>query len=150
MLPRGNCTNWDFLLIYILCLAKTKRIPLVSRRERIWGAMMPGMSPGTALRELQQAQAGLRKARELLKQVKDNPRMLPKVFDAGWEGLAKAHGIMAAIPAEAANDDVLTKQLAVERYATALLVRLRRIKRNQSAEAASGDDDGLGALDSED
>ena len=52
---------------------------------------MPGMSPGAALRELQQAQAGLKKARELLKQAKDNPRLLPTVFDAGWESLAKAH-----------------------------------------------------------
>jgi hypothetical protein len=113
--------------------------------------MMPGMSPGTALRDLQQAQAGLRKARELLKQGKDNPRMLPKVFAAGWEGLAKAHRIMAAIPADAADDDVLTKQLAVERYATALLVRLRRIRRNQSAAGAgSADDDDFGDDDGED
>ena len=37
---------------------------------------MPEMSPGAALRELQQAQAGLRKARALLKQVKDNPRLV--------------------------------------------------------------------------
>jgi hypothetical protein len=113
--------------------------------------MMPGMSPGAALRELQQAQAGLRKARELLKQVKDNPQLLPKVFDAGWQSLAKAHRMMAAIPTEAADDDVLTKQLAVERYATALLVRLRRIKRNQSAGGASkADDDGFGDEDGED
>jgi hypothetical protein len=113
--------------------------------------MMSGMSPGAALRELQQAQAGLRKARELLKQVKDNPRLLPKVFDAGWESLAKAHGMMAAIPATAADDDVLTKQLAVERYATALLVRLRRIKRNQSADGASNaGDDSSGDEDGED
>ena len=106
---------------------------------------MPEMSPGAALRELQQAQAGLKKARELLKQAKGNAQLLPKVFDAGWESLSKAHRVMAAIPATAADDDVLTKQLAVERYATALLVRLRRIKRNQSGEGASdADDDGFG------
>ena len=112
---------------------------------------MSGMSPGAALRELQQAQAGLRKARELLKQVKDNPRMGPKVFDAGWESLARAHRMIAAIPADAADDTVLTKQLAVERYATALLVRLRRIKRTQGADGASdADDDGFGDEDGED
>jgi hypothetical protein len=104
---------------------------------------MPEMSPGTALRELQQAQAGLRKARALLKQARDNPRLLPKVFDAGWESLSKAHRMMAAIPAGAADDEVLTKQLAVERYATALLVRLRRIKRNPAGQGAGGDDDGF-------
>jgi hypothetical protein len=107
----------------------------------MWGVMMPEMSPGAALRELQQAQAGLKKARALLQQAKDNPRLLPKVFHAGWESLSKAHRIMAAIPAGAADDDVLTKQLAVERYATALLVRLRRIKRNQGAQGDSGPDD---------
>ena len=59
---------------------------------------------------------------------------------------------MAAIPAEAADDDVLTKQLAVERYATALLVRLRRIKRNESTGGASADndDDRFGDEDGED
>ena len=72
-------------------------------------------------------------------------------FDAGWASLSRAHGMMAAIPATAADDDVLTKQLAVERYATALLVRLRRIKRNQGADGASNaDDDGFGDEDGED
>jgi hypothetical protein len=103
--------------------------------------MMSEMSPGAAQRDLQQAQAGLRKARALLKQARENPRLLPKVFDAGWESLARAHKMMAAIPAGAADDDVLTKQLAVQRYATALLVRLRRIKRNPNAAGAAGDDD---------
>jgi hypothetical protein len=113
--------------------------------------MMPEMSPGAALRELQQAQAGLRKARELLKQARGNPRLLPQVFEAGWRCLATAHRIVAAIPAAAADDDVLTKQLAVERYATALLVRLRRIKRSLSApEGTSGDDDDFGDEDGED
>ncbi len=111
---------------------------------------MPEMSPGAALRELQQAQAGLRKARQLMKQARDNPQLLPKVFAAGWESLSRAHRIMAAIPADAADDDVLTKQLAVQRYATALLVRLRRIKRNPNAPGASDDDAGFDDEDGED
>jgi hypothetical protein len=113
--------------------------------------MMPGMSPGTALRELQQAQAGLKKARELLRQIKDNPRALPTVFAAGWESLGRAHRLMASIPQEALDDAVLTKQLALQRYATALLVRLRRLKRSESAGTAAtdvddefSDDDGEG------
>ncbi len=111
---------------------------------------MPEMSSGAALRELQQAQAGLRKARALLKQSRDNPRLLPRAFDAGWESLCRAHRMMAAIPAPAADDDVLTKQLAVQRYATALLVRLRRIKRNPGAAGALGpDDDDFGDEDGE-
>jgi hypothetical protein len=114
--------------------------------------MMPGMSPGAALRELHQAQAGLRKARELLKHARDDPRAAPAVFGAGWRSLADAHRRMAAIPADAADDAVLTKQLAVERYATALLVRLRRLKRHGSSDsgANSDPDNALGNEDNED
>ena len=81
---------------------------------------MAEMSPGTALRELQKAQAGMKKARELLKQAQGEPASCGRVFGAGWESLTQAHRLMAAIPADAADDDVLTKQLAVGRYATAL------------------------------
>ena len=71
-----------------------------------------------------------------------NPRIADKVFGAGWESLTQAYRLMAAIPGDAADDDVLTKQLAVERYATALLVRLRRLKRRGTAGSAElGDDD---------
>ena len=112
---------------------------------------MPEMTPGAALRDLQHAQAALKKARALLKEMRDNPRLWPKVFEAGWHSLSQAHRVIAAIPASAADDGVLTKQLAVERYATALLVRLRRLKRNQGILGASDvDDDRFGDGDYED
>ena len=38
---------------------------------------------------------------------------------------------MAGIPLAAADEAVMTRQLAVQRYATALLVRLRRLLRNE-------------------
>jgi hypothetical protein len=85
------------------------------------------MSPGKALRQLHQAQAGLKRARQILKQAKDDAQALPSVFEAGLGSLSRAHRLMAEIPREAVNADVLTKQLAVQRYATALLVRLRRL-----------------------
>lgn len=90
---------------------------------------MPEMTPGTALRQLRQAHAGLKKARQLLRQVRENPRIAPKVFDAGWESLAQAHRLMAEIPRAALDEEVLTQQLSVQRYATSLLVRLRRLMR---------------------
>ena len=113
---------------------------------------MRGMSPGAALRELQQAHAVLRKARELLKQARNNPRAVPSLFDAGWESLTQAHRLMAAIAGEATDDAVLTKQLAVERYATALLVRLRRLKRHEDADSgvAADEDDSFGDEDHKD
>ena len=103
---------------------------------------MAEMSPGTVLRDLQKVQASMKKARALLKDAKESPRAAAAIFGAGWESLNQAYRLMAAIPAEAVNDEVLTKQLAVERYATALLVRLRRLKRQGTAGLAdSGDED---------
>jgi hypothetical protein len=110
------------------------------------------MSPGAAMRDLQRAHAGLRKARELLKPARDDPQAMAGVFKVGWESLTQAHRLMAAIPSEATDDAVLTKQLAVERYATALLVRLRRLKRHERADSAVNPDldDSFGGEDEED
>jgi hypothetical protein len=102
---------------------------------------MRGMSPGTALRQLQQAQAGLKKARQLLKQAKEREGHTTTVFEAGWANLTQAHRLMAEIPPEAADEDVLTKQLAVQRYATALLVRLRRLQRGGGIDPSAFSDE---------
>jgi hypothetical protein len=50
------------------------------------------------------------------------------------------------------DDAVLTKQLALQRYATSLLVRLRRLKRSGSAGggAAADNDDVIDDEDGED
>jgi hypothetical protein len=99
---------------------------------------MPEMSPGAALRQLQQAQAGLKKSRQALRLAKGDPGAAQGVLRLGWESLAQTHRLLASIPLAAADEAVMTKQLAVERYATALLVRLRRIVRN---EYSAADDD---------
>jgi hypothetical protein len=103
---------------------------------------MPAMSPGTALRNLQQAQAGLKKVRQLLRLARESETAVDpaRLMKAGWEGLAKAHRMLAEIPVEAATEPVMTRQLAVQRYATALLVRLRRLARNDPG-ALEGDDE---------
>jgi hypothetical protein len=105
--------------------------------------MMKEMSPATALRQLQQAQAGLKKARQLLKQTRGAASASPAVLKAGWESLAQANRLMAGIPLAAADEAVMTRQLAVQRYATALLVRLRRLLRNEGIdlEGLSDEDD---------
>jgi hypothetical protein len=99
---------------------------------------MSEISPGTALRQLQQAHAGLKKARQALRLARGNPQAAPEVLNVGWESLVKCHRLLAAIPLSAASDPVMTKLLSVQRYATALLVRLRRLARNDFAAA---DDD---------
>src|SRR5436309_8518606 len=107
---------------------------------------MSEMSPGAALRQLQQAQAGLKKARQVLRLAKGDPNATRGVLTTGWASLAQAHRLMAGIPLEAASEPVMTKQLAVERYATALLVRLRRLVRNETP----GADDELDMDEGED
>ncbi len=104
---------------------------------------MPAMSPGGALREIQRAHAGLKKARQFLKMGRDDPRLAPKIFEAGWSSLLETHRLLASIPSEAVDDAVLTKQLALERYATALLVRLRRLRRQESSGTGADLDDEL-------
>lgn len=88
---------------------------------------MAEMTPGAAARQLRQAHAGLKKARQLMAQARQDPKLTPAVLDTGWESLVQAHRIMAAIPRAAVDEAVLTQQLSVQRYATALLVRLRRL-----------------------
>ena len=95
---------------------------------------MAEMSSGAALRQLRQAHAGLKKARQLMKQARANPRSVPLVLDTGWDSLIQAHRLMAAIPRAAVDEAVLTQQLSVQRYATSLLVRLRRLMRYEAGE----------------
>jgi hypothetical protein len=107
---------------------------------------MAETSPGAVLRQLQQAQAGMKKARQALvraRAVAAGPDLRQEVLRVGWDSLARAHRILAEIPLAAATDPVLTKQLAVQRYATALLVRLRRIVRNEPGALEGLDDEDL-------
>ncbi len=104
---------------------------------------MAEMSSAAALRQLRTARAGLKKVRQLMKHARNDSSMVAAVLDAGWESLAQAHRLMAAIPRSAVDDEVLTQQLSVQRYATALLVRLRRLLRKGDAgpDDAEGHDD---------
>src|SRR5436309_16005421 len=104
---------------------------------------MAEMSPGTALRQLQQAQAGMKRARQALRVARPasgEPHELEVALRIGWESLVQAHRLLAAIPLAAANEPVMTRQLAVQRYATALLVRLRRIVRHGASALGEPDE----------
>mgnify|MGYP005851416389 CR=1 FL=1 len=108
--------------------------------------MAQKMTPGLALRNLQQAQQAMKKVRKGLVQVRDadpsdRPALAERLLQAGWESLNRTYRDLAAIPLEATNEEVMLRQIAVQRYATALLVRLRRLVRN--------DLEGLEGLDDE-
>lgn len=109
---------------------------------------MSEISPGAALRQLKQAHAVLKKARLLMREAREHPRLAPAVLDTGWQSLVQAHRIMAAIPRAAVDEAVLTQQLSVQRYATALLVRLRRLLRKGEL-GPDQDDEGGFDLDDE-
>ncbi len=98
---------------------------------------MAGTSPGLALRQLEQAQAAMRKARQLVQNAREGGREPDRVIPMAWECLQATHKLLASIPLEAADEKVMLRQVHVQRYATALLVRLRRLVRE---EPASGDD----------
>lgn len=108
---------------------------------------MAELTAGAVLRQLQNAQAGMRKARKVMLLARDpegGPDVRRRALQVGWESLIQTHKILATIPLDAATEPVMTRQLAVQRYATSLLVRLRRLARNDphALEGFETDDDG--------
>jgi hypothetical protein len=99
------------------------------------------MTAGAALRQLQQAQAAMKKVRQALRLARTEPHSIERVLGLGWDSLANTHRLLASIPLAAASDEVMTRQLAVQRYATALLVRLRRLARHEESATEADDDD---------
>ncbi len=115
--------------------------------------MTRSMSSAHALRQIEQARAGLKKARRLLAEARADLRdgqlddiRRAEILRFGWKALSTSHKLLAEIAVEAADERVMTKQLAAERYATALLVRLRRLLKNQLT-ADDGLDDEIEAAD---
>jgi hypothetical protein len=105
---------------------------------------MAEMTPARALRDLRNAHNGLKKVRRLMRDAREDPRLGAAVWNAGWDGLAQAHRLMGSIPRSAVDEAVLTQQLSLQRYATSLLVRLRRLMRKEAIEP---DDDDLDETD---
>lgn len=98
---------------------------------------MSAPTPGQVLRQLDQAQAAMRKVRQLVQQARQGDAGRDRVLALAWENLQSTHRLLASIPLEAADEAVMLRQVHVQRYATATLVRLRRLLRE---EPASGDD----------
>src|SRR5262245_30540345 len=93
---------------------------------------MAQMTAGATLRAIQNAQAVLKKARKAFPFAKSGEADAQAIARQAWASLAQAHQVLAGIPWEAANEEVLTRAIALQRYETATLVRLRRIVRNES------------------
>ena len=86
----------------------------------------------------------MKKARQAIRMAREansDASILTRVLKVGWDSLVQSHRLLADIPLEAATEPVMTKALSVQRYSTALLVRLRRIARNEPGALDVGDDD---------
>ncbi len=86
----------------------------------------------------------MKKARQAIRMAREansDASIVARVLKVGWDSLVQTHRLLADIPLDAASEPVMTKQLSVQRYSTALLVRLRRIARNEPGALDVGDDD---------
>src|SRR5947209_7747256 len=71
---------------------------------------MAQMSPGAALRQVQQAHAGLRKARRALLLIRGDdagPQARHDALRVGWDSLAQAHRLLAALPLRVLRGEIL-------------------------------------------
>jgi hypothetical protein len=108
--------------------------------------MAQKITPGLALRQIQQSQQAMKKVRKGLVQVREadpsrRAELAQQVLRDGWDALSRSHRELSEIPLASATEEVMVKQIAAQRYATALLVRLRRLVRNDPDALEGLDDD---------
>jgi hypothetical protein len=109
---------------------------------------MADRTSGAVLRDIQQAQAGMKKVRQALAAARREPDVdVNRLLEFGWQSLKHAHKVLAEVPVSAASDEVMTRAISMQRYATALLVRLRRLARHGGGGLDGLDDDDSGEDD---
>jgi hypothetical protein len=113
---------------------------------------MAAQSPKAALRDLEAARGRLKKIRTAIRLLRESKSAGPagsrpaeSVIQAGWDALTSTWRLLAGLPFEAVDDEVMLRQISLQRYATALLVRLRRLARGDlgatSDDSEEGDDE---------
>lgn len=102
---------------------------------------MAAPTVGSILRQLQHAQGGMKKARQLLARARSGDTGSPAARRVAWEALLAAYRTMASIPLDCANEQVLTRLIGVQRYATALAVRVKRLDHSSSTGTDEPEDD---------
>lgn len=103
----------------------------------------PPVSSGTYLREIQNVTARMKKARKListLRQTTARENDWAKAADISLDAAKAAGSLVGSLTPELAEPDTLLKLVQMQRFATSLLVRARRIK------TALGSEGGLSRL----
>jgi hypothetical protein len=101
------------------------------------------VSSGTYLREIQNVTARMKKARKListLRQTTARENDWAKAADISLDAAKAAGTLVGSLTPELADPDMLLKLVQMQRFATSLLVRARRIK------TALGSEGGLSRL----
>ncbi len=102
-------------------------------------------SSGQILRDLKASQQAMKKARRVMADLRefDPPptELVQSALQSGWESLARTHRVLAEISGPSSDDEVVSRMIAAQRYATSLLVRLRRLARDPQRPGPLDDDD---------
>jgi hypothetical protein len=110
----------------------------------------PPASPGAFLRDIQHATTRMKKARRMMSELRRaNPRESDwaKAAELSIDSVKGAAMLVAGVTPELSDPDMLLKMIQMQRFATSLLVRARRVKTALASEegiarlAAQGDED---------
>ncbi len=91
----------------------------------------PPVSSGALLRDIQHVTTRMKKVRKLMTELRigsASEDAWEKAASAGLEAAKSAAAIVASLPEEMAEPDLLLKTVQMQRYATGILVRVRRIR----------------------
>lgn len=105
------------------------------------------VSPGTFQRDIQNTTTRMKKARRLISELRQSAARESdwiKAADLSMDAVKAAASLVAGVTPElAADPDLLLKLIQMQRFATSLLVRARRIK------SAVASEDGIARLSSQ-
>ncbi len=102
----------------------------------------PPVSSGAVLRDIQHTTTRMKKVRKLMTELRQgsaSEEAWAKAAAAGLEAAKGAAAIVANLPDDLAEPDLLLKAVQMQRYATGLLVRVRRIRTALSREGGYRD-----------
>lgn len=119
------------------------RVPFLRHKPETDTSMSrSSASSGAILRDIQHTTTRMKKVRKLMTELRvgsATEEAWAKAATAGLDAAKAAAAIVANLPEETADPDLLLKAVQMQRYATGLIVRVRRIKTALSREGGYRD-----------